>query len=95
MDLVSAAIISFVGFMLIIHHIPKQFFRRLVGYKGWVDVILHGSIIWMFLGTSTLGLMQAELAGILFSLYLRGYAYMAGYEKRVDGRWMRYPGVMT
>lgn len=70
-----AAFISFCSFMFIMSHISRKWFARLVGYKGWVDLLLHGSILWMFLGTSTLGLLQAEAAGIMFSLYLRGYAY--------------------
>jgi hypothetical protein len=92
MDILSAALISFVGMMLIVHHVPPKWFRRIVGYKGWADIILHGTIIYLFFGTSTLGLMQAELAGIFFSVYLRGYAYFAGYERRVNGMWMRFGG---
>ena len=93
--MIVSAFVSFVAFILIIHHLPKHWIRRLVGYKGWVDLVLHGTIIWMFIGTSTHGLLQAEAAGILFSLYLRAYAKLAGYEKLESGRWMRYPGIMT
>lgn len=95
MDILGAALISFVGMVMLMKHIPKTTFRRMVGYKGLIDVVLHGTIIWMFIGTSTMGLMQAELCGIMFSIYLRGYAKLAGYERRVDGVWMFYPGVMS
>ena len=93
--MIVSTFVSFISFMLIIHHLPKHWIRRLVGYKGWVDLVLHGTIIWLFMGTSTHGLLQAEAAGICFSLYLRAYAYFAGYEKIEKGRWMRYPGVLT
>lgn len=93
--MILAAFVSFTGFMLVLHHLNARWLRRLVGYKGFVDLLLHGTILWMFLGTSTMGLLQAEAAGILFSLYLRGYSKLMGYERLVRGRWLRYHGVMT
>ena len=69
--------------------------RKLVGHKGVVDVCLHSTIIFLFFGTSTDGLLQAEAAGIMFSIYLRLYSYFAGYEKLESGRWVRHAGRLT
>lgn len=89
-----AALVSFASFWLLMSHIPAQCMRRLVGYKGWVDVGLHSTILFLFFGTSTDGLLQAEAAGILFSLYLRAYRWACGYEHfdRTAQRWVRYAG---
>lgn len=95
MDILGAAVISFAGMLLIIHHLSPQWMRRLVGYKGIVDVLLHGSILYMFFGTSTLGLLQAELCGIMFSIYLRCYRRAFGFEKFTRRGWIRYTGVLT
>lgn len=93
--MIVATFISFFSFWLLVSHISPRIMRRLVGYKGVVDVVMHGTIIWMFLGTSTDGLLQAEAAGILFSLYLRGYHKLFGYERLVNMRWQRYSGMLT
>lgn len=90
-----AALVSFASFMLLISHVSARAMRRLVGYKGWVDVCLHSTILFLFFGTSTDGLLQAEAAGILFSVYLRAYAWIIGYEKLHNGRWVRYAGKFT
>lgn len=91
-----AAFITFCSFMLLISHVAPQTMRRLVGYKGKVDLVLHGTVIAMFIGTSTDGLLQAEAAAIMFSLFLRGYRYTMGYESLERSRfklsWVRYPG---
>jgi hypothetical protein len=94
-DILGAALVTFLGALLMLSYLPAQSMRRLVGqYRLWIDLGLHGSILWMFLGTSTLGLIQAEAAGIGFSLYLRWYASRKGREVREirNGRkvWVRY-----
>jgi hypothetical protein len=89
------ALISFTAFYLLLSHLSGTTMRRLVGYKGSVDVVLHGTVICMFIGTSTDGLMQAEAAAILFSIYLRGYAHFAGYERLTRKGWQRYAGRLT
>jgi hypothetical protein len=94
-DILGAALVTFIGALLMLAYLPAQIMRRLVGQYRWmIDVSLHGSILWMFLGTSTLGLIQAEAAGIGISLYLRWYARHKGREVREerDGRkvWVRY-----
>lgn len=92
-----ATIISFVSFVLILSHLQPRWLRVLAGYKAMTDLVLHGSILYMFFGTSTEGLLQAEAAGILFSLWLRSYRYLAGYalfdwKKR---KLVRYTGVFN
>lgn len=90
--MILAAFISFVSFALLVTHMPPQWVRRIVGYKGCFDVLLHSTIIWMFLGTSTEGLLQAEAAGILISMSLRFYHWALGYERLVKFKWVRYAG---
>lgn len=90
----AEALVSFAAFVLLLSHVSKQGMRRLVGYKGWTDAVLHTSVMLLFFGTSTEGLIQAEAAAILFSVWLRVYAYACGYE-RFDWsrmRWVRYAG---
>lgn len=94
-DILGAALVTFIGALLMLAYLPAQTMRRLVGQYRWlIDVGLHGTIIYLFLGTSTLGLIQAEAAGIGISLYLRWYARHKGYERKEvrDGRkvWVRY-----
>lgn len=91
-----AAFVTFCSFMLLMSHMNPRTLRRLVGYKGKVDVVLHATVIFMFIGTSTDGLLQAEAAAIMFSLFLRGYRYLKGYEvyQRKVG-WVRFSGRLT
>lgn len=105
MSILFAACVSFFGLMLVVHHMSSAWMRRLVGFKGIVDIVLHGTIIYMFFGTSTLGLLQAELCGIMFSVYLRAYRWLFGYERWLSPanarnsfmgrRWVRFAGALT
>lgn len=95
-----AAFVTFFVFFLMLRHLSAQTVRRLFGYALWLDLCVHGTILIMFLGTSTMGLLQAEAAGILFTLYIRFYRWGWGYERYESwpGRglcWVRYPGVFT
>ena len=95
MEVMLAAFVSFTAFVLLLNHLSAHWMRRLVGYKGYFDLMLHGSILWIFLGTSTLGLLQAEAAGICFSIYLRLYYWSWGYERLTSRGWVRYSGRWT
>ena len=90
--MIAEAVVSFTSFHLLLTHVGRPTMRKLVGYKGWVDVTLHSTILYMFFATSTGGLLQAELAGILFSLYLRGWSRWYGYDRLKNGRWVSYAG---
>lgn len=93
-----SAIISFASFILIISHLKPSWLRVVVGYKMITDLVLHGTILYMFFGTSTEGLMQAECAGIMFSLFLRMYRYLFGYSRFVLKPWLhlqRYTGLLN
>lgn len=88
-----AAFITFCSFMLLISHMSPRMMRRLVGRKGMVDLVLHTTVIMLFLGTSTMGLMQAEAAAIMFSLFLRVYKKALGYETwSMKTGWIRVAG---
>lgn len=89
----AEALVSFAALMFLLTHVSPQTMRRLVGYKGWTDLVLHATVLFLFFGTSTEGLIQAEAAAILFSLYLRGYRWAFGYERfSVAHGWRRYAG---
>lgn len=93
MSMLFAAVISFVSFWLMLRHFSPKVMRRVVGYMWVTDLVLHGTILYLFFGTSTLGLIQAEAAGICFSLYLRWYRWAWGFERlHKNGRWYRYHG---
>jgi len=93
--MLAAAAISFVGIALLLSHIPSRWARRLAGYAGPVDVLLHGALIYMFIGTSTVGLLQAEAAGICVSLLIRAYRWLLGCEKLTLRGWKRVAGALT
>lgn len=98
--MIVAAFVTFTVFVLMLNWLSAQTTRRLFGYAMWIDIFVHGSILYMFFGTSTMGLLQAEAAGILFSLYIRVYRWGWGYERYTawPGRglcWVRTAGKFT
>lgn len=91
MSVIGAALITFFGFALLSTHLGRTGMMRLAGYSGWMDLIVHGTVITLFLGTSTLGLMQAELSAIMFTVALRSYRYFIGYSRLMrDGYKMKW-----
>lgn len=91
----TMALVSFSSFWLLLSHISPRVMRRIVGYKGWADLVLHVTVISLFLGGSTEGLLQAEAAAILFSISLRVYRRLFGYERLARDGWHRYAGIIT
>lgn len=92
--LLAEALISFTAFYLLLSHLSGRVLRRMVGYVGITDTLLHGSVLYLFFQTSTDGLIQAEAAAIMFSLFLRGYRYAKGWERYdvKQMRWRRFAG---
>lgn len=91
--MILAAFVSFFAFYLLLRHLDAKLMRRLLGYVAWFDVTLHLMIFTLFMGTVS-GLLQAEAAGIMFSLYLRFRRWGWGYS-RFHWRtrtWMRTVG---
>ena len=93
--MILAAFVTFFSVALLLTHLSPTAIRRIVGYKGFVDLTLHGAVLWMFFGTSTMGLLQAEACAILFSIGLRAYHNLWGYERLIGFRWQRFPGKLT
>ncbi len=81
MSVFAAAIITFLAFVLLSTHLTRISMRKLVGYALPIDIIVHASVLIMFMGGSTLGLLQAELSAIFFSLAIRGYRWAYGYMR--------------
>jgi hypothetical protein len=94
MSWLLAALVSFASIALMLTHLSPRTMLRLVGYAGFVDVLLHSTILYMFVGTSTLGLLQAEACGIMFSVGLRLYRKLFGYMRLKNFRWVTHPGVI-
>ncbi|PJK03924.1 hypothetical protein CO612_07340 [Lysobacteraceae bacterium NML71-0210] len=94
MSVIGAAVISFLSVVLLSAHLKPHIRRRIVGYAGVLDLCVHGGVIWLFFGSSTIGLLQAELAAIFFTIYVRGYRWLRGYERLTPHGWRYYPGVM-
>jgi len=90
----SSALVTFFAFWILTKHLSPQTMRRVVGHKGKVDLCLHLGVILLFHGTFS-GLMQAECAAIMGSMYLLAYRKLMGYELRINGQWVRFAGRMT
>ncbi len=95
MSVLAAALITFFGFTLLCTHLSATTMRRIAGHAMWFDIVVHGAVIYLFMGTSTLGLMQAELSAIMFTCSLRGYRWLRGFERLENFKWVRYSGVLT
>lgn len=94
MSIIGAAIITFFAMGLMTMHMSRSTLQRMAGYALWCDLLVHGTVLYVFFGTSTLGLLQAELSAIFFTLALRAYRYMRGYQRLEGGRWITYTGVL-
>lgn len=97
MDILIDAFVSFFAMYLLISHLSNRGLRILVGHKAMVDIVLHVSVLYMFFSTSTEGLLQAEAAAIMFSIWLRVYRKCFGFETFDwrQRRWVRYAGRFT
>lgn len=95
MSVIGAALITLLSFGLLCTHLRPHWLRRIAGYAMWFDIIVHCTVIYLFMGTSTLGLMQAELSAIMFTVALRAYRWLFGFEKLRGLRWVRYSGKLT
>lgn len=94
--ILAAAIISFASITLLMsaYMSPETRLKVAGQWAGRIDILVHVSVLLMFIGTSTLGLIQAELAAIMFTIYNRYYyrnVHGAAY-KNSKGRWYTVPG---
>lgn len=95
MSVLAAALISFLGFGLLALHLKRRTLMRIAGYAMWFDIVVHGSVIYLFMGTSTLGLLQAELSAIFMTIALRTYRVLIGYQRYEAWTWVSYTGLLT
>jgi hypothetical protein len=72
--------------------------RRLAGYAALIDIAVFVLCVYLFMGTYA-GMMTGIIAGLMFSVFLRGVRRCAGYEKlhvrmhsraRPEFYWKRY-----
>lgn len=95
MSILGAALITFFAMFCVTWHFERSTCQRIAGYALLVDIVLHTSVFYIFIGTSTLGLMQAELSAIFFTLTIRAYRWTHGYQVLRSGRWVLYPGAIA
>ena len=64
LTILAAALISFLSIALLMNaYLQRDTRRKVAGqWAGRVDLTIHGLVIFLFMGTSTIGLIQAELA---------------------------------
>lgn len=96
MSVLAAALITFFAFLALSLHLSRDALRRIAGYAGWIDLIIHTSVFVLFMGTSTLGLLQAELSALMFTFALRTYRWAFGYSRlrrhKLTFRWVTTRG---
>ena len=96
MSVLAAAIVSLFALLAVTWHMQRSTLRKFAGYAFVLDLIVHVSVFTLFMGTSTLGLLQAELMAVFFTITLRTYRYLHGYSRlRREGmlvRWVTTPG---
>lgn len=96
LTILAAALISFLSISLLLTAYVKRDTRRKIAgqWAGRIDLAVHGGVIMIFVGTSTIGLIQAELAAIMFTLYNRYYyrAVHGAMYKDSDNNWYFIPG---
>lgn len=94
--ILASAIISFASITLLMNAYMQKATRLKVAgqWAGRIDLMVHTTVILMFIGTSTLGLIQAELAAIMFTVYNRyWYRWARGASYKNDkGNWYTVPG---
>lgn len=98
MLILASALVTFLSITLLMTaYVSKDTRRKIAGqWAGRVDLTLHALVILLFVGTSTVGLIQAELAAITFTLYNRYYYRLvrgASYKGK-DGKWVFVPGLI-
>ena len=99
LTILAAALISFFSISLLMNaYLQRDTRRKVAGqWAGRVDLTIHGLVIFLFMGTSTIGLIQAELAAIMFTCYNRYYyrAMHGASYKDADGNWLFIPGLWS
>lgn len=95
MSIVAVAV-AYIFMWLLMSNLSPRTMRRLAGHRLWLDLIVHGFIIFTFIGNG-LVLLEGEAAAILFTLSMMAYKRFFGYERwnwqRL--RFVRYAGWVT
>ncbi len=77
MDMIIQGIIAAATVLYLISYIG---FRRVCAYLFIVDVVVTGGFVLMFAG-SYAGMMTGIIAGLAFSMTMRGFRHVFGVEK--------------
>jgi len=96
--LITAGLLSAMGFMLIALKINRTLLLRILGYDWVIDIAVTGAFMWFMAGTFS-GSMVAIINGICMSLVLWIGKNMMGYQT-IDFssrpyKWKSYPSTWT
>jgi hypothetical protein len=83
--LIGAAIV-FAFFVFIFHNASAYRLTQIVGYVWIPDVLMHGTVVYMFIGNG-FALMCAELAAVCMSVYMRGVRRAIGLRRLERRGW--------
>jgi inner membrane protein involved in colicin E2 resistance len=96
MSVIGAALISFFAMSILSLYFSRNAFQRIAGYSMFIDLPMHVGLIYLFLNTSALGLLQAELSAVMITMSLFFYRKLFGYQrlerKGLRLKWKLYHG---
>ncbi len=97
-EFAAEGLLTFAAFFVLMGHLSARTRRRLLGYKGWVDIVMHGACGFLLVTTGAFSSMIVlEVAALMFSGYLYMARWLFGYERfdARESRWRRYAGKFT
>jgi uncharacterized membrane protein len=92
--MISTGIFMFVAVAAFFTYLQPTTRRRVVGYGLIVDIVVWATMLTVFGGTGA-----ERLGGVAASIgvtaFIHAYRYLFGYERRVQGKWVRFTGVIV
>jgi hypothetical protein len=85
-EVMFGAAITFAFFVFIFHNASAYRLTQIVGYVWIPDLIMHGSVVYMFIGNGVV-LIAAELAAVCMSMYMRGVRRAIGLRRLERRGW--------
>ena len=92
--MLGIAIGMFLGLAAFFSYLQPQTRRRIVGYGLALDISVWIVFLTFFGGTG-MERMSAIFASMGVTAFIHLYRKLFGYERRVSGKWMLFPGVFT
>lgn len=80
--MLTQGLITALAVLWLLSYLPL---RRVFGYAFAVDIIITGTLMWMFAGSYG-GMMTAVISGMILSMFLRTGALLFGAERLTVAR---------